>query len=130
MRISGVAALLLLALTASCKATDATGPQTELTISGAVTDVSTGSPIAGATITLETIEFLVVPSVALLSTVSDPQGRYNLSYSAEGECLEIMRLRVIAEGYGQNFSRELEGNGVKCTRANQVLNVRLTRNVP
>lgn len=122
MMVSRSVLVALLVLTA-CR--DLSGPKTELRISGIVTDVSTGARISGATVTLENIEILLFPSSPIINTTTDSQGHYSLTWTSDTYCLEILRLRVSADGYYESFTNQASGNNIRCTSSEQILNVQL-----
>ena len=107
-------------------------PMTHLRISGAVTDLSTGSPIPGAVVVLETIEgfLFVFPSVPIDSVTTDAQGRYALTFDDDTRCLGILRLRATAPNFSTGYTNDASGNSVRCTSEMQVLNIRLLRSSP
>ena len=102
---------------------DPSGPSTRFQISGTVSNLSTGAPVAGALVVLETIEFFLIPSAPLDSALTDANGRFTLSVDAPEHCLDIWRLRATAENYRPGFTNDASGNSVRCTSDRQVLNI-------
>jgi protocatechuate 3,4-dioxygenase beta subunit len=113
-------ALSWLALSMTIAACDSAAPKfTQLKFEGTVTDAATGSPIAGATVSVADFSgSFSLFGRTLQSTVTDSQGRYTLSYPG---CVQNPYVGASAADY--NFTDQ----EVSCMEAAQVLNFALNR---
>ena len=95
-----------------------------LRVQGTVTAAADGSPIAGATVSVEKQEGFTRRS--LWRAWTDNQGDYSLSFVLTGSCLEgQLRILASAEGFRSQFNRFRDP--FRCTEEVQTFDFQLER---
>ena len=88
----------------------------QLSFEGQLTDVATGDPIVGATVSL--VEALnPTPGAFLVTGTTNASGHYSITYA---ECADVPFITAVADGY------RTVGVSVSCAEDTQNLNIELT----